>query len=72
MSNTVEFDYPLIERKLAYSRLEAAELLGVCARTVDRWVKDGLLRPSRASRRVLFSREELDRFLRETSEQVEL
>jgi len=65
-------DFPLIERKLAYSRLESAELLGVSPRTVDRWVKDGLLHPSRASYRVLFSKSELERFLRETAEQVEL
>ena len=70
MKNLAEL--PLIRSKFAYSRLEAAELLGVCVRTIDRWVDDGILRPSRASRRVLFSNEELERFMRETSEQVAL
>lgn len=54
--------------KLAYGRDEAAEAIGVSAATVDRLVKRGLLHPSRATRRVIFSRCELERFLRETSE----
>jgi hypothetical protein len=53
--------------KLALSRTEAAETLGVSAITVDRLVKRGLLRPSRATRRPLFAVVEIERFLRETT-----
>ena len=52
--------------KLAYLRQEAAQLLSVSPATLDRLVERGLLHPSRATRRPLFSREELERFLRET------
>ncbi len=53
--------------KLALSRLEAAAALGVSAITVDRLTKRGLLRPSRATRRPLYTIPELERFLRETT-----
>ena len=56
--------------KLALSRIEAAEVLGVSAVSIDRLVKRGLLRPSRATRRPLFPIWELERFLRETSLEV--
>ena len=58
--------------KLAFTRVEVAEALGISAVTVDRLVKRGLLRPSRATRRPLFPIWELERFLRETSERIEL
>ncbi len=53
--------------KLAYTRREAAEILSVSPATLDRLVERGLLHPSRATRRPLFSREELERFLRDTT-----
>ena len=53
--------------KLAYSRTETAETLGVSAITVDRLVARGLLKPSRATRRPLFPVWEIERFLRETT-----
>ncbi len=56
--------------KLAYSRTEAAETLGISAITVDRLVKRGLLKPSRATRRPLFPLWEIERFLRDTSGEV--
>ena len=56
--------------RLAYPRREAAELISVSPATLDRLVERGLLRPSRATRRPLFSRAELERFLRETTAQV--
>jgi hypothetical protein len=55
--------------KLAFSRVEAAEALGVSPATIDRLTQRGLLRPSRAFRRPLYSLKELDRFLKETSVQ---
>ncbi len=58
--------------RLAYSRVETAEILGISAPSVDRLTKRGLLRPSRATRRPLYSKAEIERFLAETSEVVEL
>ncbi|MGJ3242526.1 MAG: helix-turn-helix domain-containing protein [Opitutales bacterium] len=57
--------------RLAYSRVEAAAILGVKPVTVDRLAKRGLLRPSRATRRPLYPHWELERFLRETSADIE-
>ena len=53
--------------KLALTREEAGEALGISAVTVDRLAKRGLLRPSRATRRPLYSITEIERFLRESS-----
>jgi len=56
--------------KLAYLRREAAEILSVSPATLDRLVERHLLHPSRATRRPLFSRTELERFLRETTASI--
>ncbi len=56
--------------RLAYSRVETAKILGVSAPTVDRLTKRGLLRPSRATRRPLYSKTEIERFLEETSKWI--
>ncbi len=53
--------------KLAYNRREAAAMISVSEPTLDRLVERGLLRPSRATRRPLYSISELERFLRETT-----
>lgn len=53
--------------KLALSREQAAEALGLSLATVDRLAQRGLLRPSRATRRPLYPVWEIERFLRETS-----
>jgi DNA-binding transcriptional MerR regulator len=58
--------------KLALTRVEAAEALGLTPVTVDRLAKRGLLRPSRATRRPLYSIEEIERFLRDTSQSIAL
>jgi hypothetical protein len=58
--------------KLALTRDEAGESLGISAITVDRLTKRGLLRPSRATRRPLYPVWELERFLRETSAHIQL
>jgi len=55
------------QTKLAYTRDEAAAQLGVHPMTISRLSARGLLRPSRATRRPLYSHEELQRFLRETA-----
>ena len=59
-------------QRLAFTREEAAALLGITASTIDRLTKRGLLRPSRATRRPLYSLEELRRFLRETTAELEI
>jgi hypothetical protein len=56
--------------KLALSRVEAAGALNISPATIDRLVKRGLLRPSRALRRPLFPIAEIERFLRETTSEV--
>jgi Helix-turn-helix domain len=43
-----------------------AYLGGISAVTLYRWVERGLLHPNRHSRFLLFSKVELDRFLRQT------
>lgn len=58
--------------KLALSRHEAAQALNISPISLDRLVKRGLLRPSRATRRPLFPVWELERFLRETSLEVKV
>ncbi|HMJ90398.1 MAG TPA: helix-turn-helix domain-containing protein [Candidatus Acidoferrum sp.] len=56
--------------KLALTRVEAADALNISPATLDRLVKRGLLRPSRALRRPLFAIAEIERFLRETTGEV--
>ena len=52
--------------RLAFTRTEAAILLGIHANSLDRLVKRGLIKPSKALRRPLFHLGELERFLAET------
>ena len=53
--------------RLALTRKQVADALGVSAITVDRLAARGLLHPSRATRRPLYPVEEIQRFLRETT-----
>ena len=53
--------------KLALTREEAADALGISVVTVDRLTKRHLLRPSRATRRPLYSVAEIERFLKDTT-----
>ena len=57
--------------KLGFTRVEAARALGISPPSLARLVKRGLLRPSRALYRPLFSHQELERFLRETTTATE-
>ena len=61
----------LTEHRLAYSRTETAKLLGVSPITIDRLAKRGLLKPSRATRRPLYSKAEINRFLNETKGSID-
>jgi len=58
-----------VEKK-GYKRAEAATYLGVAKITIDRLTKRGLLHPSRALRHPIYSKDDLDRFLREISEPI--
>jgi hypothetical protein len=59
-------------QKLALSREEAAEALGISTVTLDRLAARGLIKPSRATRRPLFPIWEIERFLRDTSQTIEV
>ena len=61
----------LTDDRLAYSRVETAKLIGVSPITVDRLAKRGLLRPSRATRRPLYSKAEIQRFLDDTTGKID-
>ena len=56
-----------LSNRLAFTRVEAASFLGLSPATLDRLTKRGMLRPSRATRRPLYTRTDLERFLSETS-----
>ena len=58
--------------KLAFNRIETEDLLGCSPSTVDRLTQRGLLRPSRAYRRALYSLKEVERFLRESQDLKEV
>jgi hypothetical protein len=53
-------------KRLSLTRVEAAEAIGVCPRTLDTLTERKLLHPSRATGRPLYPIKELERFLDET------
>lgn len=53
--------------RLAYSVQETAQMLGVCDKSVRRLIIRGLIRPSRALRHIRIPKDEIERFLRDTS-----
>ena len=69
MQKEIQFGKPL---KLALTRAEAAQALGIASVTIDRLTKRGLIHPSRATRRPLYPVWEMERFLRETSAAIKL
>jgi predicted site-specific integrase-resolvase len=58
--------------KLALTREEAADALGISVVTIDRLTERGLLKPSRATRRPLFAVSEIERFLEATQRQSQV
>ena len=56
--------------QMAYSRKQAAALLSISMVSLDRLVRRGLLRPSRALRCPLFTPKEIERFLADTTAEV--
>jgi len=69
MQTEIQFNKPL---KLALTRSEAAQALGIAPVTIDRLTKRDLIHPSRATRRPLYPVWEIERFLRDTSAGIEL
>jgi DNA-binding transcriptional MerR regulator len=59
-------------RRIALGRKEAAAAINVSVETLARLAKRGLIHPSRATRRPLFSVVELERFLRDTATDTKL
>ena len=57
--------------RLALTRVEAARSLGISVSQIDKITKRGLLRPSRAIRRPLYAVQEILRFLRESTVELE-
>jgi len=57
--------------RLALTRYEAAQSLGISPSQIDKLTKRGLLRPSRATRRPLYPVQEILRFLRDTTVEIE-
>ena len=51
---------------IALTRKQAAAMLGISLVSLDRLCRRGLIRPSRALRKPLFTKAELERFLSET------
>ena len=51
---------------IALTRKQAAGMLGISLVSLDRLCRRGLIRPSRALRKPLFTKVELERFLTET------
>jgi len=55
-----------IKKRLAYSMSETAEILGISYISVHRLVKRGLLKNSKALRKIIIPALKIKRFLRET------
>ena len=53
--------------RLGFTREQAAQVLGISLPSLDRLAARGLIRPSRALRRPIYSRQELEKFLRDTA-----
>ena len=70
MKNLIELNSNQKHERLAYTRAEAAQILGLSTISIDRLTKRGLLNPSRATRRPLYTKTELQRFLKDTSKKI--
>ena len=69
MKKEIQYNKP---PKLALTRTEAAQALGISPVTVDRLTKRDLIHPSRATRRPLYPVWEIERFLNDTSAKIQL
>jgi excisionase family DNA binding protein len=57
-------------RRLGLTVIETAELLSISTRSVHRLLARGLLRASKALRKIIIPRTEIERFLRDTTGEV--
>jgi len=51
----------------AYTAKETCEMLNISRKTLSRWEKRSLLVPLKVSRKKLFSKESIDRFMEEVA-----
>jgi Helix-turn-helix domain len=56
---------PAVLPKLSFDLAETSQITGFSTRTIRRFVARGLLHPVKASRRLIFAKFEIDRFLQE-------
>jgi hypothetical protein len=63
---------PPPDNRLQVSRTEAARRLGCNTVTLDRLAKRGLIHPNRATRCPMYPVKELERFVRECSQPIDL
>jgi predicted DNA-binding protein (UPF0251 family) len=56
--------------RLGYTVLESAQILGISTRSVHRLLKRGLLRASKALRKIIIPRVEIEKFLRDTTGEI--
>ena len=74
LSSRSGLNYPSIRShhdRLGHTVIEAAALLGISVRSIYRLIERGLLRPSRALRKIIISRAEIEKFLRDTTGEIE-
>ncbi len=50
--------------KKYFSKLELSNDLGVSLRTIDSWIASGIISYSKIGRRVIFSKEDIDEFVK--------
>ena len=58
------------ERKLLLTRFEAAQVLGICERTLDTYTKDGTIPFLRIGSRVLYSVQALEEWILEKAKNI--
>ncbi len=56
--------------KMAHTITETAEMLGISTRSVHRLLNRGLLRASKALRKIIIPHVEIEKFLRDTTGEI--
>jgi hypothetical protein len=70
INKEIERHITSLDKKLALDRRETATALGISTATVDRLRDRGLIKPSLATRKPLYPVFEIERFLKDTSENL--
>ena len=47
-----------------YSKLELSDELGISIRTIDNWIASGIISYTKIGRRVIFSKEDIEEFVK--------